>query len=85
MLGFIHSPVVFMFGFIQSPVLFFLRTWSNEPDMPTSTAYSGVAPTSGRLFSAGGYHPRNTGPWPTEHIYSDAIAVMDYKTVLTIT
>ncbi len=47
------------------------------------TAFAGVAanPKRQELFSVGGYHPRNTGPWPTEHIYSDAIASMDYKTV----
>jgi hypothetical protein len=58
-------------------------TWSDAPEMPTWTSFSGVAPAPARrqLYSVGGYHPRNSGPWPTEHIYSDRIAVMDYDTV----
>jgi hypothetical protein len=59
------------------------RVWSKDPDMADWTAFAGVAanPKRQELFSVGGYHPRNTGPWPTEHIYSDAIASMNYKTV----
>jgi hypothetical protein len=62
---------------------FFSRTWSNSPEMPTWTAFSGVAPSSDRkqLYSVGGFHPKNAGPWPTEYIYSDMIAAMDYDTV----
>lgn len=58
------------------------RVWSKDPDMADWTAFAGVAanPNRQELFSVGGYHPRNTGPWPTEHIYSDAIASMNYKT-----
>ena len=75
-----HVCLLPAFDFIS----FNFRTWSNSPDMPTWTAFSGVAPSADRkqLFSVGGYHPKNSGPWPTEHIYSDMIASMDLETVI---
>ena len=82
-LTYLHKTTRFR-NLIRIGLVFSLfRSWSAAPDMPLWTAYAGVAPSPRRqeLYSVGGYRPRNTGPWPTEHLYTNTISVMDYNTV----